>query len=179
MHKEYEQARATIGRGLLNGPLAGVPYLIKDLAIFEAGEPARLGSSLYADFIADHDTKRAGLVIMGRSSTPESARPSKIFLKFMATNISDRCGRFVRRFLAPGAQGGQTVKSLSADRRKRRLVPIIPAHRLPTQPTPPMRRPIKRWGGRADCLHRRTGGLAKGNAGHFPQSSARTAIDGL
>jgi Asp-tRNA(Asn)/Glu-tRNA(Gln) amidotransferase A subunit family amidase len=57
--------------------VAGVPYLIKDLATFEAGEPARLGSSLYADFIADHDSsytarcKRAGLVIMGRSSTPE------------------------------------------------------------------------------------------------------------
>src|SRR3984893_572341 len=77
VHKQYEQARATIGKGLLNGPLAGVPYLIKDLAIFEAGEPARLGSSLYADFIADHDSsytarcKRAGLIIMGRSSTPE------------------------------------------------------------------------------------------------------------
>ena len=41
---------------------------------------------------------------------------------------------------------------------ERRLVPIIPAHRLPTQPTPPMRRPIKGWGGRASCLHRRTGG---------------------
>ena len=36
VHKQYEQARATIGKGLLNGPLAGVPYLIKDLAIFEA-----------------------------------------------------------------------------------------------------------------------------------------------
>jgi amidase len=82
VHKQYEQARATVGKGLLNGPLAGVPYLIKDLAVFEAGEPARLGSSLYADFIADHDTKRAGLVIMGRSSTPKSAHPSKIFLKF-------------------------------------------------------------------------------------------------
>jgi len=32
VHKQYEQARATIGMGLLNGPLAGVPYLIKDLA---------------------------------------------------------------------------------------------------------------------------------------------------
>jgi amidase len=41
VHKQYEQARATIGKGLQNGPLAGVPYLIKDLAIFEAGEPAR------------------------------------------------------------------------------------------------------------------------------------------
>src|SRR6478736_1658655 len=56
VHKQYEQARATIGKGLLNGPLAGVPYLIKDLAIFQAGEPARLGSNLYTDFIADHDS---------------------------------------------------------------------------------------------------------------------------
>src|SRR4029077_17387398 len=56
VHKQYEQARAAIGKGLPNGPLAGVPYLIKDLATFEAGEPARLGSSLYADFIADHDS---------------------------------------------------------------------------------------------------------------------------
>jgi hypothetical protein len=43
----------------MNGPLAGVPYLIKDLAIFQAREPARLGSSLYADFIADHDHELA------------------------------------------------------------------------------------------------------------------------
>jgi amidase len=77
VHKQYERARATVDKGLPNGPLAGVPYLIKDLATFDAGEPARLGSSLYADFIADHDSsytarcKRAGLVIMGRSSTPE------------------------------------------------------------------------------------------------------------
>ena len=44
VHKQYEQARATIGKGLPDGPLAGVPYLIKDLAIFQGGEPARLGS---------------------------------------------------------------------------------------------------------------------------------------
>ena len=55
----------------------GVPYLIKDLAFLDKGEPARLGSSLFADYVADHDSayvtrcKRAGLVIMGRSATPE------------------------------------------------------------------------------------------------------------
>jgi amidase len=68
VHKQYERARATIDKGLPNGPLAGVPYLLKDLATF---------GSLYADFIADHDStytarcKSAGVVIMGRSSTPE------------------------------------------------------------------------------------------------------------
>jgi amidase len=77
VHRQYERARTTIDKGLPNGPLAGVPYLIKDLGTFDAGEPARFGSSLYADFVADHDSaytarcKRVGLVIMGRSSTPE------------------------------------------------------------------------------------------------------------
>jgi hypothetical protein len=46
------------------------------------------------------------------------------------------------------------------------LVPIIPAYRLPTPPTLPMRRPIKGWGGRAGCLHRPP---AKG-----PQSTMRS-----
>jgi amidase len=76
VHKQYDRARAAADKGP-RGPLAGVPYLLKDLGTFEAGEPARFGSSLYADFVADHDSaytarcKRAGLLIMGRSSTPE------------------------------------------------------------------------------------------------------------
>src|SRR6202521_3022634 len=76
VHKQYDRARATIGNGLPDGPFKGVPFLIKDLAVLETGEPARLGSSLYADFVADHDSayvtrcKKAGLVIMGGSSTP-------------------------------------------------------------------------------------------------------------
>ena len=77
VHKQYERARRAIDNGLPAGPLAGVPFLLKDLAAFDAGEPSRFGSSLFADFVADHDSaytarcKRAGLVIMGRSSTPE------------------------------------------------------------------------------------------------------------
>jgi Asp-tRNA(Asn)/Glu-tRNA(Gln) amidotransferase A subunit family amidase len=77
VHKQYDRARAAIEKGPPSGPLGGVPYLIKDLGIFETGEPARFGSSLFKDFVADHDSayvrrcKRAGLVIMGRSATPE------------------------------------------------------------------------------------------------------------
>ena len=74
VHKQYEQARKAIAAGLPEGPLKGVPYLIKDLGFFETGEPATFGSSLFKDFVADHDTayvtrcKKAGLVFMGRSS---------------------------------------------------------------------------------------------------------------
>jgi amidase len=74
---QYPRARAAVEAGLPDGPLRGVPYLIKDLSIFEKGVPAGLGSALYAHFVPDHDSaytarcKRAGLVIMGRSLTPE------------------------------------------------------------------------------------------------------------
>jgi Asp-tRNA(Asn)/Glu-tRNA(Gln) amidotransferase A subunit family amidase len=76
-HKQYEQARKGVAAELPEGPLKGVPYLIKDLAFFETGEPVTFGSSLFKDFVADHETayvtrcKKAGLVFMGRSSSPE------------------------------------------------------------------------------------------------------------
>jgi len=77
VHKQYEQARKAVAAGLPDGPLKGVPYLIKDLGFFETGEPATFGSSLFKDFVADHETayvtrcKKAGLVLVGRSSSPE------------------------------------------------------------------------------------------------------------
>jgi len=77
VHKQYEQARTAVAAGLPGGPLQGVPYLIKDLGFLEKGEPATFGSSLFKDFVADHDSayvqrcKKAGLVFMGRSSSPE------------------------------------------------------------------------------------------------------------
>jgi Asp-tRNA(Asn)/Glu-tRNA(Gln) amidotransferase A subunit family amidase len=77
VHKQYAQARRAVGAGLAQGPLSGVPYLIKDLGFYETGEPATFGSSLFKDYLADHDTayvtrcKKAGLVFMGRSSSPE------------------------------------------------------------------------------------------------------------
>jgi amidase len=77
VHKQFEQARRAVAAGLPDGPLRGVPYLIKDLGFFETGEPATFGSSLFKDFVADHDTayvtrcKQAGLVFIGRSASPE------------------------------------------------------------------------------------------------------------
>jgi len=77
VHKQYEQARKAVAVRLPEGPLKGVPFLIKDLGFFETGEPATFGSSLFKHFVADHETayvtrcKRAGLVFIGRSSSPE------------------------------------------------------------------------------------------------------------
>ena len=77
VHKQYERARSAVAAGLTEGPLKGVPFLIKDLGFFETGEPATYGSRLFKDFVADHETayvtrcKTAGLVLIGRSSSPE------------------------------------------------------------------------------------------------------------
>ena len=40
IHTQYERARRAVTHGLPQGPLTGVPFLIKDLGFFEPGEPA-------------------------------------------------------------------------------------------------------------------------------------------
>ncbi|MFI5983798.1 amidase [Streptomyces sp. NPDC051555] len=59
--------------------LAGVPFLIKDIAIAMSGKRVELGSRLAAGTVADADSslmtrfRRAGLVTLGRTATPEFA----------------------------------------------------------------------------------------------------------
>ena len=72
-----EQARAAIRAGLPDGPFRGVPYLLKDLGALYSGVVTSYGSKLFENNLADHDSeivtrmKRAGLVIVGKSNTPE------------------------------------------------------------------------------------------------------------
>ncbi|MEU2952139.1 amidase [Streptomyces xanthochromogenes] len=62
-----------------SAPLAGVPFLIKDLAVAMAGRRMELGSRLAAGHVSATDSflmsrlRRAGLVTFGRTSTPELA----------------------------------------------------------------------------------------------------------
>ena len=73
----YDQARAAVGAGLPSGPFTGVPYLLKDLGALYTGAPTSFGSALFDGYVADHDSeitaryKRAGLVIFGKTNTPE------------------------------------------------------------------------------------------------------------
>jgi Asp-tRNA(Asn)/Glu-tRNA(Gln) amidotransferase A subunit family amidase len=70
VHKQYEQARKAVAAGLPEGPLKGVPYLIKDLGFFETGEPATFGSSLFKGFVADHETAYVTLMAGWQEMTP-------------------------------------------------------------------------------------------------------------
>src|SRR5438132_8832281 len=45
VHKQYEQARKAVAAGLPEGPLKGVPYLIKDLGFFQTGERQPSGAA--------------------------------------------------------------------------------------------------------------------------------------
>lgn len=75
--KMYDEARRTIAGGLPDGPFKGVPFLLKDLGASYAGARATSGSRLLADYVPDYDSelvkryKKAGLVIMGKTNTPE------------------------------------------------------------------------------------------------------------
>ncbi|RON50149.1 amidase [Pseudomonas frederiksbergensis] len=72
-----ETWRPTVTEG--TGPLAGVPFLIKDLAITSAGRRVELGSRLAQGLVAEADSYlmqrfiAAGLATLGRTTTPEMA----------------------------------------------------------------------------------------------------------
>ncbi|MEU8706852.1 amidase family protein [Streptomyces sp. NPDC048565] len=77
IHTRFEAARAEVAAGLPDGPLRGVPMLVKDLGTEVAGLPAAGGSRLFAEVIPRRDSelvaryRRAGAVVLGTTNTPE------------------------------------------------------------------------------------------------------------
>jgi amidase len=75
--KLYDEARAAVAAELPAGPCAGVPFLLKDIGASFKGVPTSGGSRLFNTTPAKYDSevtarlKRAGLVIFGKTNTPE------------------------------------------------------------------------------------------------------------
>ena len=73
----YEQALAECVNVQVGAPFAGVPFLLKDLAVEYAGVRFTEGSRFLRDNISTHDQelvrryRRAGLVMLGKANTPE------------------------------------------------------------------------------------------------------------
>jgi amidase len=74
--KLYDSARAA-ARGTLSGPFAGVPFLIKDLAVTVAGTPTSEGNRRLSQIVREADNelvaryRRAGLIFVGKTNVPE------------------------------------------------------------------------------------------------------------
>jgi amidase len=73
----FDVARAAARGPLPEGPFRGVPFLLKDLIASYGGVRMVSGSVALQDFVPDHDSelvrrlKRAGLIILGKTNTPE------------------------------------------------------------------------------------------------------------
>jgi len=79
IHERFERAREEAAGDLPDGPLRGVPMVLKDLDGTSAGDPYHAGTKHLRDrgYVAPADTylttklRQAGLVIVGRTNTPE------------------------------------------------------------------------------------------------------------
>ncbi|MAT92407.1 MAG: 6-aminohexanoate hydrolase [Halioglobus sp.] len=79
IHERFERARQEAQGALPDGPFRGVPFLLKDLDGFSAGDPYHAGNRALAaaSYRAPADScltqrfRAAGLVILGRTNTPE------------------------------------------------------------------------------------------------------------
>jgi amidase/6-aminohexanoate-cyclic-dimer hydrolase len=73
----YDHGRKQIADGLPKGPFTGVPFLLKDLSVDLGGVATGSGSRFFRDNVAAADStvvaryKKAGLVIFGKTTTPE------------------------------------------------------------------------------------------------------------
>ena len=77
IHTMFNQARQAAQGNLPDGPLRGVPFLVKDLLAMVAGTPLASGTRLLKQWAPPFDSelvrrwKAAGLIILGKTNTPE------------------------------------------------------------------------------------------------------------
>lgn len=77
VHQMLSKAQQQLSIVNPEAPFAGVPFLLKDLMMEYGGEPLTMGSCFFKDFKPARDSvlverfKRSGLVIFGKTNTPE------------------------------------------------------------------------------------------------------------
>ena len=79
IHAFAGRARRALEDGPRQGPLFGVPFLLKDAGAHHAGEPTGYACRLFDGFVPEQDTtlvrryREAGLLMFGKTNTPELA----------------------------------------------------------------------------------------------------------
>lgn len=77
VHRMFDGALKLADAPRGDGPFDGVPFMLKDLLSWYAGEPITSGSRLYKGWIPPHDTeivrryRKAGVIVVGKTNTPE------------------------------------------------------------------------------------------------------------
>jgi amidase len=116
IHPDYDAAVAAASDGP-GGPLEGVPFLTKDLVVREAGRPFHEGSRFLKElgYTSDHDqeytgrVRRAGMVSIGRTNTPEfGMRPACEPAAYGPTHNPWRHG------FSPGGSSGGAAAAVAA-----------------------------------------------------------------
>ncbi len=115
VQEEFDAARAAATAPGLRGPLAGVPFLLKDLGEPQAGVPERMGSRALRDHVATETAwsveryTAAGMIICGRTNTAE-------FGNHCATEpaLFGRTLNPWRHDLSPGGSSGGSAAAVAA-----------------------------------------------------------------
>ncbi len=77
VHRMDGAARQAAGSDLPDGPMRGVPFLVKDMDGFLADEPCTFSSRALASYVPNHDSelfaryRDAGVVFLGKTNCPE------------------------------------------------------------------------------------------------------------
>ena len=77
VHKMFDSAIRQAEAPASDAPFHGVPFMLKDLLSWYAGEPITSGSRLYKGWVPPHDTeivrryRKAGLIVVAKTNTPE------------------------------------------------------------------------------------------------------------
>ncbi len=116
----FEEALREAQGSIPDGPFKGVPFLVKDLLASCAGVPLTMGSKLMKDFVPREDSelirriRRAGLIILGKTNTPELG-----ILPTTEPKLFGPCRNPWDLGRAPGGSSGGSAAAVAA-----RMVPM-------------------------------------------------------
>jgi amidase len=121
----YDIGRRTSRKPLPDGTFAGVPFLLKDLMFAFAGVPLTSGCKAYKNYVPDHDSemvkryKSAGLVILGKTNTPELG-----LLGITEPELFGPCRNPWNIGHTPGGSSGGSAAAVAAGRTS--SAPLVP-----------------------------------------------------
>jgi amidase len=111
----FERARARAAEPVGDGPLAGAPFLLKDLGAALAGAPERMGSVALREHVSALSSvvvsryEAAGLLIAGKTNTPEWGNHCTTEPVLFGPTVNPRAPG-----LSPGGSSGGSAAAVAA-----------------------------------------------------------------